>query len=131
MEFPAEEGGGHTASPDEHASPAGTKEAVAAQGDPTELASSEVVQFKPNESDLLQGQDLQPFDGKSHNVERAKKMEHEQAVQAKMDKHEAIKKHGILERDHKERAHTVWWKLDDIDMEVGCCLPSILLTMSS
>ena len=81
MEFPAEEGGGHTASPDEHASPAGTKEAVAAQGDPTELASSEVVQFKPNESDLLQGQDLQPFDGKSHNVERAKKMEHEQAVQ--------------------------------------------------
>ena len=51
MESPAEEGGGPTASPDEPASPAGTKEAVAEQGDPTELASS------------------------------AKKIEHEQAVQ--------------------------------------------------
>ena len=40
MESPAEEGGGPTASPDEPASPAGTKEEVAAQGDPTELASS-------------------------------------------------------------------------------------------
>ena len=101
MESPAEEGGGPTASPDEPASPAGTKEAVAAQGDPTELASS------------------------------AKKIEHEQAVQAEKDKHEAIEKHGKLEREHKERSHTVWWKLDDIDMEVGCCLPLILLTMSS
>ena len=61
----------------------------------------------------------------------ANPMQRLEPMQAEKDKHEAIEKHGKLEREHKERSHTVWWKLDDIDMEVGCCLPLILLTTSS